>query len=438
MRGFGRILLVIFGLFLVLLVLPSRLVAQTCTDRDTVSFRFRLNSTELDFSYANNAQNWQRFEQCFQEKYGNRNPIGIQFDVYAGASPEGSRNRNMELGQARAEAIAAHLRKRLGNKAGTINLHNLGPRWDDLYDLVAASDEPWRDEVLRIIRADVEADPQHLDPREMRLRRLRDGTVWPELMEKYLAPLRSGGSGAVVVSWHPERDTLVIRDTVVIEKRVVVVHENYYKPDTTSVVAAPRVRQKADQTKAWAIKTNLLLLGAAAPNLEVEIPLGKRNRWSLEFEAFAPWFIWNNNAQASQAVDLGLEFRLWLGNREYHRWLDGWHLGLALAGAYYDWEWKPSDGYQGEYANAYFNIGWQHRFGRKGNWAIDLGVGIGAMGTQYRHYLGSSVYPEGRKEDWDQHLIWHDTGYYIWPGPCHANFSIVYVINYKDKNRRQK
>ena len=67
MRDFGRILLVIFGLFLVLLVLPSRLVAQTCTDRDTVSFRFRLNSTELDFSYANNAQNWQRFEQCFQE-----------------------------------------------------------------------------------------------------------------------------------------------------------------------------------------------------------------------------------------------------------------------------------------------------------------------------------------------------------------------------------
>ena len=172
MKNFG----VIFGLFLVLLVLPSRLVAQTCTDRDTVSFRFRLNSTELDFSYANNAQNWRRFEQCFQEKYGNRNPIGIQFDVYAGASPEGSRNRNMELGQARAEAIAAHLRKRLGNKAGTINLHNLGPRWDDLYDLVAASDEPWRDEVLRIIRADVEADPQHLDPREMRLRRLHDGT----------------------------------------------------------------------------------------------------------------------------------------------------------------------------------------------------------------------------------------------------------------------
>ena len=231
----------------------------------------------------------------------------------------------------------------LGEKAGTIELHNLGPRWDDLYDLVAASDEPWRDEVLQIIKARVKADPRWLDPREMRLRKLHDGLVWPELEEKYLAPLRSGISGAVVVSWHPERDTLVIRDTVVIEKREVIVHENYCRPET--VAPAPRVREKADQTKAWAVKTNLLLLGVVAPNLEVELPLGEQNRWSVEVEAFAPWFIWNNNSQASQALNLGAEIRYWLGNREYHRWLDGWHIGLALAGGYYDWEWKKSEGF---------------------------------------------------------------------------------------------
>ena len=238
-RGLRRIA-VIWGLFLVLLALPSRLGAHTNTDRDTVSLRFRLDNAELDLSYADNARNWQRFEQRFRAEYGNRNPICIQFDVYAGASPEGSRNRNLALGQARAEAIAAYLRERLGERAGTIELHNLGPRWDDLYDLVAASDEPWRDEVLQIIKARVKADPRWLDPREMRLRKLHDGLVWPELEEKYLAPLRSGISGAVVVSWHPERDTLVIRDTVVIEKREVIVHENYCRPET--VAPARRVR----------------------------------------------------------------------------------------------------------------------------------------------------------------------------------------------------
>ena len=431
------------------LLLLATPVLSRAQGADSLFIRFRLDSTNVDLSYDSNAARWQQFEKSFREQYAGRNPIGIQFDVFAGASPEGSRNHNMALGQARAESIAALLHERLGEMAGTVEVHNLGPRWDDLYDMIAASDEPWRDEALRIIKNDTNADPRWLDPRELRLRELRNGTVWPVLFKKYLAPLRSGGSGSgkavgsagtVVVTWHPERDTIVIRDTVVVVQEpviipvvdpvhdtVVIIHE--YNP----VVVAPRVRQEADQTKAWAIKTNFLLLGVAAPNLEVEIPLGNRNRWSLEFEAFGPWFIWNNNSQASQCINFGIEGRYWLGDRKYHRWLDGWHLGLALAGGYYDWEWLPSDGYQGEYANVYFNIGWQHRFGKRKNWAIDLGLGIGAMGTQYRHYYGGSVYPEGREEEWDQHLIWHDTGYFLWPGPCHVNISLVYLINYKDK-----
>lgn len=219
----------------------------------------------------------------------------------------------------------------------------------------------------------------------------------------------------------PPRD----RDTLVI------VHENYYKSDKK----APHVRQPADQTPAWALKTNLALWGVVAPNLEVELPLGNNNRWSLECEVFAPWWIWANNAHASQFLNLGVEGRLWLGNRQYHRWLDGWHLGLAVAGGYYDWEWKKNEGYQGEYINTYFNIGWQHRIGE--HFALDLGVGVGAMGTQYRHYYGGSVYPEGREEAWDQHLIWHDNGYFIWPGPCHANISLVYVFPYKTRTAKK-
>lgn len=373
-------------------------------------------------------------------------------DVYAGASPEGPEERNIELGQRRAESIAAVVRERLGDRIGNIVLHNLGPRWDDLYNMVEASDEPWRYKVLAIISSDERGDPKYMDPRERRLRNLDGGKVWPVLLDKYLAPLRSGGgaAGTAVVSWHPElveRDTVVIqqvvvqeaaprvRDTVVIREvtrdTVVVVHEHYYYPDKQ----APRERRPADQTKAWAVKTNLLLLGVVAPNLEVELPLGNSNRWSLEVEAFTPWFVWNRNAQASQCVNLGVEGRLWLGDRQYHRWLDGWHIGLAVAGAYYDWEWKKSEGWQGEYLNTYINIGWQHRFGE--HWALDLGLGLGALGTQYRHYYGSSVFPEGREEEWDKHLIWHDTGRYVWPGPCHANFSLVYMFNYKPRKDRR-
>ena len=416
--------------------------------QDSLFVRFRLDSTSIDLTYDGNDERFTRFEKSFREQYTGRNPAAIQIDIFAGASPEGSRNHNMQLGQQRCESIAALLRERLGEMAGTLELHNLGPRWEDLYDMVAASKEPWRDDVLRILHADVKADPRYLDPREMRLRALQDGKVWPVLLERYLAPLRSGGgsSGAVIVTWHPDRDTIVIRDTVVIRQTVVVheepaprekdtiviIHDNYYRPEAK----APHVRQLVEQTPAWAIKTNLALWGVVAPNLEVEIPLGANNRWSLEFEAFTPWFIWNRNAQASQFINVGVEGRFWLGKRQYHPCLDGWHIGLALAGGYYDWEWMKSEGYQGEYLNTYFNIGWQHRFGK--HFAIDLGIGLGAMGTKYRHYYGGSVYPEGREEEWDQHLIWHDTGYFIWPGPCHANISLIYVINYMDKVDRTR
>ncbi|MBR3292688.1 MAG: DUF3575 domain-containing protein [Bacteroidales bacterium] len=422
---------------LLLLATPVLSHAQSA---DSLFIRFQLDSTSIDMSYDGNAARWEQFETNFRQQYAGRNSVGIQVDIFAGASPEGSRNHNMALGQGRAESIAALLRERLGDRVGTIDIHNLGPRWDDLYDMVAASNEPWRDEVLNIIKADVKADPQWLDPREMRLRGLHGGKVWKVLLTNYLAPLRSGGGsgGTAVVSWHPERDTIVIRDTVVIREEpaprekdtIVIIHENFVA-GVPVVVNTRKERQLADQTKSWALKTNFLLWGVVAPNIEAEIPLGDNNRWSLEFEAFTPWFIWNRNAQASQFINLGVEGRYWLGDRKYHRWLDGWHIGVALAGGYYDWEWMKSDGYQGEYLNAYFNVGWQHRFGE--HWAIDLGIGIGAMGTQYRHYYGGSVYPEGREEEWDQHLIWHDTGYFLWPGPCHVNISLVYLFNFKDK-----
>ena len=427
MRWFRIILL---GVTLTL-CLPFRLFALP--EKDTLVIQFRLDSTSVDLSYADNAANWQQFVDRFNNEFAGRSSEAVQFDIYAGASPEGSRNHNLRLGQKRGDAIAALVRKQLGERAGTIEVHNLGPRWDDLYDRVAASDEPWRDEVLKILHTDYKADPRYADPREMHLRSLQDGTVWPVLMKEYLAPLR-GGSGTVVVSWQP-RDTVFIRDTVVMQQAprekdtIVIIHENYITPGRVK-----KVPQPADQTPAWAIKTNLALWGVVAPNVQVELPLGRSNRWSIEFEYFQPWFIWNRNSQASQCVNLGVEGRYWLGKRQYHRYLDGWHIGLALAGGYYDWEWFPSDGYQGEYINTYFNIGYQLRFGE--HWAVDFGIGLGAMGTQYRHYYGGSVYPEGREEEWDQHLIWHDTGYFLWPGPCHANISIVYLFNFKDKQRR--
>jgi len=417
------------------LLATATLRAQTVAD--TLAIRFRLDSIRIDMGYGDNASHWNTFEQKFKQHYAGMNPATLRLDIYSGASPEGTAAHNRWLGENRGLAIRRLIRQRLGQHVGSVIVHNEAARWDGLYDLVAASQEPWRDEVLNIIDMPAGANENQRDPRETRLRTLRGGKVWPVLAERYLAPLRSGATA--ILSWQSGRDTIVVRDTVMIvnhyrapEREFETQRKGYVPPAVQQQRAAEQARRDSillERLKypAWAVKTNLLLWGVVAPNIEVEIPLGRNNRWSLEAEYFAPWFTWSKNAHAHQFHNVGLELRCWLGNRKYHPWLHGWHIGLAVAAGYYDWEWKKSEGYQGEYINTYLNIGYQHRWGR--HWGLDATVGFGAMTTKYRHYYGGSVYPDNHLEPWDEHLIWHDTGNYLWPGPCHAALSIVYFFN---------
>lgn len=436
-----------------MLVLPLALLASTGlraqTANDTLNIRFRQDSIRVDMDFDGNARRWDSFEQRFRQNYSHLNPAALRLDIYAGASPEGSAAHNRWLGLNRGEAIRRLVRQRLGNAIGVVEVHNEGARWFDLYDRVAASDEPWRDEVLRIIELPASPDENQRDHREVKLRSLRRGSVWPVLMEKYLAPLRSGASATL--TWIGGRDTVVVRETIV-TRDTVVVQNTIVRRDTVVMMVPAMVEGTAvtgvmqaspEQTAAaarrdsifserlqypaWAIKTNLLLWGVVAPNIEVELPLGRNNRWSVELEYFSPWFTWSHNAHASQFQNLGLELRLWLGNRKVHRWLQGWHIGLAGAVGYYDWEWKRSEGYQGEHLNTYLNLGYQYRWGR--HWGFDLSIGAGYMVTKYRHYYGGSVYPEEHLEPWDEHLIYHDSGRFHWIGPCHASLSFVYLFN---------
>ncbi len=417
-------------LLVILLMVSLPLLAQNQVPQsDTLSIYFHLDKTDIDMTLSDNDRRWQSFVENFNQTFAGVDRANIRLDIYAGASPEGSIRHNEWLGEERGQSIRRLLQQQLGDRIGFISVHNEAARWQGLYNLVASSDEYWREEVMDIINGPKTIDDRGFDSREKKLRQIHDGWVWTKLLRDYLPQLRSGGSA--VVSWQPAvvrpcvtcegvRDTIVIKDTLVIVKENTV----YYHPEKKKVKKEP---QLADQTPAWAVKTNLLLWGVVAPNVEVEIPLGNKNRWSLEAEFFHPWFIWSKNAHASQFLNLGVELRYWLGKRQYHRWLDGWHVGVAVAAGLYDWEWKKHEGYHGEYINTYINLGYQHRWGK--HWAIDAGIGVGVIPSKYRHYLGSSTYPDRHLEEQDYHLMYHDSDHFVFPGPTHINVSIVYLFN---------
>ena len=421
---------------------------------DTLRVQFRLRQHEVDPAYAGNGKRMDAFidhlRQCVKAEAANPDPAAAATElcirIYAGASPDGPAALNRRLGEQRGQAIRQAVMDRLAledmdQQVGYVVVVNEGARWQQLETMVAASGESWRDEVLEVLRRERydEADEDKQDPRETELRLLRGGLVWEELMSNYMPALRSVGSAVVMrvpkmmrMAQQGVRDTLVIRDTV------------YYMPygqegealeslrslmNSKTLKTHKKKEEKAPVPlrtgRAFALKTNLLFLGTGTPNAQVEWWLGRR--WSVQIEALCAWWTLAHGAYANQLLYGGMEMRHWLGNRQKHSTIDGWYIGLGGGAGLYDLGWK-SRGFQGEAALGYLALGWQHRFGQRRQWCVDLGIGAGVFMTRYKEYRGSSVSPEGHEEKYDDYLMWQKNGHLTWPGCTHASISIGYCF----------
>ena len=424
---------------LVTVMLTSGTLRAVTVQPDTLSIRFRLDSIRIDMGFADNARAWQSFEAGFLEHFAGCSPNSLRLDIYSGASPEGSASHNRWLGENRGHAIRRLVRQRLPGRIGSVIVHNEAARWDGLYEAVARSSEPWRDEALRIVEMPASANENAWDHREYKLRALRGGAAWPVLLEKYLSPLRSGATA--VISLVPSaggRDTVVVRDTVVMVQPVYVSPA----PPTSAIdsaVSRAVSRKPALRWPVWILRTNIPLLGfGGTPNLQAEWSLGHKDRWSLNVEGVWSWWTFAFNAYANEIIYGSAELRYWLGRRYRHHTLDGWHIGLGVGGGYGDLEWR-SKGYQAEVYSGFLNIGWQRRFGRRKQWAFDMGLGLGYAYVPWRRYDGSTLFPVGREEEHDDHLMWQETSRTNWFTATHANISIGYVFPQRHARwRREK
>ena len=411
--------------------------AQAREANDTLQVQFRVGNSEIEPKFADNQARIDEFVNHIYQFYRGIDIQDLKIDIYAGASPEGPTELNRRLGEQRGLSLKNMLQEKIPFLKDRITIVNQGARWGGLYTMIEKSNEPWKDDVLKVITQKPAEDGWKQDPREVKLRQLNRGAIWKELQQKYLPSLRSSGTAIIARISENPRDTIVVRDTI------------YYIPEPCEPYIEPVYLNPV-----WAIKTNLLMWGVLAPNIQVERSLGNTNHWSIEGEFFCPWWTWAHNAHAEQFLNLGVELRYWLGDRNNHHVLDGWHIGPAIGIGYYDIEWKHSEGYQGEYLNVYCNIGYQHRFGKRKQWAIDAGIGIGYIPTKYRHYIGSSQLSslsdevrnnysfmnrerfenyakENLLEEYDDHLIWQDTGWKHIIGATHANVTIAYLIGTK-------
>lgn len=172
-----------------------------------------------------------------------------------------------------------------------------------------------------------------------------------------------------------------------------------------------------------ALKTNLLFDAALMPNVEIEVPVGKR--WSVNGEYAFPWWQFDRGKYCMQVLMGGLEGRYWLGSRksrEDREVLTGHFLGLYAGGGKYDLQWGEK-GYQGEFfIAAGVSYGWVTRIAR--HLHLEFNIGIGLLRTDYRHYHARDNY---------QTLLWQENGKYTWFGPTKAKISLVWLLNRRVK-----
>jgi len=150
----------------------------------------------------------------------------------------------------------------------------------------------------------------------------------------------------------------------------------------------------------FAIKTNMLFDLVGAPNLGVEIPVGREKNFSVAVDAaYAYWRI--NNLYALQTIQGGVEGKYWfklLCNTP----LTGWNAGIyGMYSSRYDVQWK--DGYQGDgFWSAGVSAGYSKPIAKRLN--LEFAVAGGYFYTpEVRHYLR----PE------KGHLLWEETRYNV-------------------------
>ena len=165
-----------------------------------------------------------------------------------------------------------------------------------------------------------------------------------------------------------------------------------------------------------AVKNNLLYDLALAPNIEVEIPIGKR--WSLNTEYKCPWWLNSKHDFCYQLLSGGMEGRCWLGNRQKRDRLTGHFIGLYAEGGIYDFQLR-GDGYQGNYYRAAgVTYGYARQLAR--HFSLEFSLGIGYLTTEYKKYT-----------PYEGDIIWTNSGRYNFIGPTKAKVSLVWLITTK-------
>lgn len=396
---------IMFGLFCLLANDVRAMITKYATNRDTVqniTIFFDRNVRQVDSKYGENNKALASLDSLFAHLAN----VGC-LDSIILSSPflNDANAKNIRIAQERSEAVKTFLQKkyplisnaRIRQPEGT-------DFWTALRKLVAADrGVPDQEDVLALM------DFHQNNPVKLQdfLRHLDAGIPYRYISSQLLPKMRRTDITICLSSSPQATETEPLPAVAPIPPAEPVSIE------TEQPAIVPVAVPETENETVVALKNNLLYDLALAPNIEIEIPLGRR--WSVNAEYKCPW--WSNYSKefCYQLLSGGVESRYWLGNRRIYHRLAGHFVGIYAEGGIYDFQFK-GDGYQGKYYGAAgLTYGYSIRIAP--HWGFEFSLGIGYLTTEYQKYA-----------PYEESVVWKSSGRYNFIGPTKAKVSLVWLI----------
>lgn len=185
---------------------PTRVLRK---EKGALWVNFELDRYKILHDFRDNGPTLDRIVEITRDIMADTTSSVKLIQIIGMASIDGAVAHNVRLADNRAQALKRYIQDRVPQSKGLFELANAGEGWADFRDVVADSDLPERDEVLRII--DTEEDP---NVRERKIKRLHGGKTYAYLRDHILGDQRNSGYLRIYYDYIPDTAAYIINRAV--------------------------------------------------------------------------------------------------------------------------------------------------------------------------------------------------------------------------------
>lgn len=411
---------------MLVLFIPVELSAQDArlrkswqtNNRHGICVDFRVNGTEIDPSYRNNASVIDRIDSLFTTLSQDTLIEVVSIEFCGTASPEGSAAVNRRLSHARMLALEDMVRERLDIPDSIVVHNDQYIAWHHLAELVAADTTlPHRERVLEILNTDYpearDYRGQVIDGRIPELKKIDNGALWNTLLNRYFVQMRNAWFIMVTVRKtvpEPAPEPEPIPEPAP-EPEPIPEPIPEPEPQPEPERPTPLMNIKINAVEAVALLANIGFEWRITPYLSLDV-MGH----------YSPYDYFND-ARKIRVFAIQPELRYWWGESLVKGHFIGLHVPVAGFNIQLDDKYRYQDPNRALWGVG-VSYGYAMPLGKKQKWGVEFTIGVGYMNVVYDVYEGVH---NGKFLRTEKINYW---------GPTRLGVNFSYRIDYnKNKNK---